>query len=377
MAPELALEALSRVGPNAIVLDPMCGSGTVLKHAIEDGHRAIGFDLDPLAVLVSRVACRRLTQTRVMAAAEEVLDRARAFRQPPELPWIDSDDETRQFIDFWFAPTQRDQLRRLAAVLSDRSGQIADLLRLSLSRTIITKDRGASRARDVSHSRPHRTRMVNDYDVFDWFRQAAAHISSTADRPISGTATIRVGDARRLPESLRQSVDLVVTSPPYLNAIDYMRGHRLALVWLGYRLGDLRRLRSESVGAERMPEREWGEVRRLVPRHRNLSDRRQGMLDRYAADIDLFMSEVAKVLRPAGEAVLVVGDCNIQGVYIRNSAIVQKAGERSGLQVLDRKSRRLPTTSRYLPPPSRAAGDMSKRIRSEIVLRFQAVGSII
>jgi hypothetical protein len=38
-----------------------------------------------------------------------------------------------------------------------------------------------------------------------------------------------------------------------------MRGHRLSLVWLGYRLADLRRIRSDSIGAERGPNaRSWG-----------------------------------------------------------------------------------------------------------------------
>jgi len=43
----------------------------------------------------------------------------------------------------------------------------------------------------------------------------------------------------------------VLTSPPYLNAIDYLRGHRLALVWLGHELGPLKEIRANSVGAER------------------------------------------------------------------------------------------------------------------------------
>jgi DNA modification methylase len=49
----------------------------------------------------------------------------------------------------------------------------------------------------------------------------------------------------------RNSVDAVLTSPPYLNAIDYMRGHRMSLVWLGHSLTELRHIRSNSIGAER------------------------------------------------------------------------------------------------------------------------------
>jgi tRNA G10 N-methylase Trm11 len=54
MAPELAIAELTNLKPNSIVLDPMAGSGTVVRHASELGLRAVGFDLDPLAVLMSR-----------------------------------------------------------------------------------------------------------------------------------------------------------------------------------------------------------------------------------------------------------------------------------------------------------------------------------
>ena len=45
--------------------------------------------------------------------------------------------------------------------------------------------------------------------------------------------------------------DLVVTSPPYLNAIDYLRGHKLSLVWMGHQIEELRELRSANIGSER------------------------------------------------------------------------------------------------------------------------------
>ena len=61
MAPEIALEAISALDPRSTVVDPMCGSGLVLREAVEQGHDAIGFDVDPLAVLMSKVWTRSLT----------------------------------------------------------------------------------------------------------------------------------------------------------------------------------------------------------------------------------------------------------------------------------------------------------------------------
>ena len=47
------------------------------------------------------------------------------------------------------------------------------------------------------------------------------------------------------------SVDLIVTSPPYANAIDYMRAHKFSLVWLGQPIANLSHLRGKYIGAER------------------------------------------------------------------------------------------------------------------------------
>lgn len=369
MAPELALAALESAPDDAVVLDPMCGSGTVLQHAREQGMSAFGYDIDPLAILVTRVTCTRVDAAYVEHAAERAVEDARRTRTAA-LPWIDSDPTTSAFVDFWFHPQQQAQLRRLASVLHGRTGKVADVLRVALSRTIITKDAGASRARDVSHSRPHRVRDTNDYDVYKGFLQAVKKIAPLIDTPAAGKVSVSRRDARRLPPSLRGQIDLVITSPPYLNAIDYMRGHRMSLVWLGHQIGQLSQLRSNSVGAERYPDDALGSVGIRAPRYRKLSPQQQGMLDRYAIDASALMGQLAGVLSPRGEAVVVVGDSTLSGSYVRNSLIIQKAAERSGLVLSDKQARPLPTSSRYLPPPASTSGALSKRMRHEVVMRF-------
>ena len=370
MAPELALEALHRTRYGAIVLDPMCGSGTVLKLGVEEGWQAVGFDMDPLAVLLSRVACTRVNANVALRAAErlanQVTDRTRV-----KLPWIDDDPATLDYVEFWFSEPQRSQLRQIAALLLNKRGPTSDLLRVALSRTIIAKDRGASLARDVSHSRPHRVRVENDYDVIKGFLSAAKDISNLVDRPIAGNVTVKRGDARRLPVSLDGTVDLVITSPPYLNAIDYMRGHKLSLVWLGYQIPELSDVRSKSVGAERAPDYDSDVAKVLVPRHRKISSRQQAMIDRYALDMHVFTAQIARTLTEKGEAVVVVGDSIVQGAFVKNSLIVEKAAKMAGLKVVERRSRRLPASSRYLPPPAGDDGPLSKRMRSEVVLHFK------
>lgn len=369
MAPELALAALERAPDDAVVLDPMCGSGTVLQHARDHGKSAFGFDIDPLAVLVTRVTCTQVNADYVQRAATRLVENAQAA-PIAALPWLDTDPATSAFVDFWFHEKQEAQLRQLAAALYGRRGKIADVLRVALSRTIITKDAGASLARDVSHSRPHRVRQTNDFDVYQGFLKAVKKIAPLIDSPARGKVAVGRRDARRLPPSLRGRIDLVITSPPYLNAIDYMRGHRMSLVWFGYKLSQLSQLRSNSVGAERYPDATLAALNIRAPRHRGLSARQQGMLDRYASDVNSFMGQITQVLSRRGEAVLVVGDSTLSGTYVRNSLIVRKAAERNGLVLIGKQTRSLPTASRYLPPPASTDGSLSKRMRHEVIMRF-------
>lgn len=374
MAPELALRALERQSSGSKVLDPMCGSGTVLRTALASGHSAIGVDMDPLAVLMAGVWSRKTSCVGLGKAAEEIVTRARALRaEQVVLPWIDEDEETGAFIKFWFAATQREELRKIAFVLHSESGPLADPLRLALSRIIITKDRGASLARDVSHSRPHRVGFTNDFSVEAGFCKSAIQIERRLAIGVPQSADVSLGDARNLSSITDGSVDLVVTSPPYLNAIDYLRGHRLALVWLGHKIGDLRHIRGSSVGAEKGLQGQADRLQSLVVDTdvESLSTRTQGILYRYAKDMLDVSVELRRVLKRGAPAVLVVGNSTVRGTFVDNAAVVRRATESVGFTTEEVSERELPTNRRYLPPPSTAGAALDRRMRKEVILTLR------
>jgi SAM-dependent methyltransferase len=378
MAPELALAALQRLPPDSLVLDPMCGSGTVLRTAAELGLPSIGIDIDPLSVLMATVWASTVDSQEVLDCAERAVAMARSLDADKlYLPWIDDDAETTEFVDFWFDEPQRNDLRCLTFALQEVDVRAVDILKLSLSRLIIKKDNGASLARDVSHSRPHRVRVSNDYDVLGSFVSSVQRVRRILDsRSVVKPAGVSLGDARRLEAIPDCAVRQIVTSPPYLNAIDYLRGHRLALVWLGYTLAQLRGIRRQSVGAE------VGLARGLVtsvsaiasgtPGFAELPARTSRIYERYVADLSCILSESSRVLQPGGEAVFVVGDSTIRGVFVQNSKAVELLANLYGLSTVDRYDRQLPENRRYLPPPQVAGGtSINRRMRSEVVLKFK------
>ena len=386
MAPSLALDVIAECRRPLRILDPMVGSGTVLAVAHSKGHQAVGVDLDPLAVLISRVWTTAIDVEAAQRAATAVLDHARRiFSSLPTRDAYpkDADPETRQFTRYWFDDYARRQLTSLAtAIERTRERTIREALWCSFSRLIITKQSGASLAMDLSHSRPHRKFKRAPAKPFRKFLSSVDRVTTNCidGRNRTGNPAARVyeGDARQL-DLADGSIDLVITSPPYLNAIDYLRCSKFSLVWMGYSVSELRRLRSTTVGTEvGMHARDDREIHRILSELKlqpKLQARQEAMLARYIADMQRVVGETSRVLASSGRAVYVVGENTIRGTFIPNAMIVEAVASTAGLRCIARRCRELPANRRYLPPPSRQsqATRLGNRLRREVVLTFRKV----
>ena len=184
------------------------------------------------------------------------------------------------------------------------------------------------------------------------------------------------GDARDIP--LRDgSIDLVLTSPPYLNAIDYIRCSKFSLVWMGYSVDHMRNIRSTSIGTESGKRSEGDCVKKIIAKmglQPRLHARDEAILMRYIDDMWRVLSETARVLSDGGQAVYVIGENTIRGTFIRNSLIIEELARIVGLKCTNRHSRELPPNRRYLPPPIHTKHDLlNGRMRHEVVLTLKKV----
>ena len=379
MAPEIALERIKSLNSGQTVLDPMTGSGMVLSQAVRSGIHAVGVDLDPLAELISRVGTTVADETEVKNGLKLLLEQCNETSNEVSLPWIDSDIETRKFIDFWFAPKQKQQLRALSFNLLVHpirlSDDARDILKVALSRLIITKEPKASLARDTAHSRPHRTISENNFDVFSAMQSSLHHVLTALNiSSIKAKATTILGDARNLMTIENDTIDCIITSPPYLNAIDYMRGHRMSLVWLGYRLAELRKIRGTSIGAERalskMPDEHFIEL--LYKFGLDMFENKNiNMLNRYFLDLVCQTKEAYRVLKKGSIGTYVIGNSTIGGVYVKNSEFLKRAGELAGFDILRETEREIPTNRRYMPMAVDSQNSLSNRMRREHIIDFK------
>ncbi len=358
------------------------GSGTTLITARTWGHEAFGIDSDPLAVLIARASVKDLDADRFARDAEDLLLRAK--RLYPEISSAaaypdHANVETQEFIRYWFDTTSRRQLTAMIRALNSRRYESHAFLKIAISRMIIAKEASVSKAIDISHSRPHIRRdgtPRRPFEVFQRSTNAVVRGASFAKRCGLPKANARKGDCRDLPFGDGE-FDCIVTSPPYLNAIDYMRGHKLSLVWFDYNVDQLRAIRSGNIGSERGTKTERLDyvVDAMVQDAASLSSSLLNKLRRYVSDLESSLLEMQRVLRNGGELTLVVGDCTIRGTEVLNSIAVETVAEEIGFAKVGRRSRRaLPENRRYLPPPSNRAsmGQLQKRMRHETILKFMA-----
>src|ERR1700683_2667304 len=160
MSPGIALDALRGCKRPVRVLDPMSGSGTALAVARAYGHRSVGIDMDPLAILLAGVWTRTIDVDQVTDKAGDVLSRAKvAFKSLSvgQAYPIGSDPETRAFLRYWFDEYARSQLAALSFSIR-RIHDVAtrEALWCGFSRLIISKTGGGPPAhgRFQTHHRP-------------------------------------------------------------------------------------------------------------------------------------------------------------------------------------------------------------------------------
>ncbi len=386
MAPSIVWDKLPPTDSPLKILDPMAGSGTTLAIGRSRGHIAYGIDRDPLAITIAKAWCSDIDAEKVISKADEVLNKAdvtaKGLRSATGYPQR-ADEETKRFVRFWFDLRNRKQLAALSKHISlVRDETMRAFLWTAFSRMIITKKVGVSLGMDISHSRPHKVYDKAPVTAFEQFPKAIKRVIKGnpfgAGDCVLPKATITYGDARAI-QFDDSFFDRVITSPPYLNAIDYLRGHKLSLVWMKNSIGRIRNLRSTNIGAEiksEMPnDGQIAAALEAAGKTNNLSIRHKGILVRYIIDMNAVCAEIARVLKLEGKVVYVIGDCTVKGTFVSNSKAIRMLSEHHGLVVDEIEERLLPENRRYLPPPTNnnAGCQLQSRMRKEIILTMRKV----
>lgn len=310
MHPLAARDVVALFKPSAL-LDPFCGGGTTLVEAMLAGARAVGRDLNPVAVRVARWRTRLVEP----ADCENLVDVARSVQKranrrahsgkKPRLP--DAVWELKR----WY---QRHLLRELG-LLREEIQSLDEPFKTLLDgvhSSLLVKY--SDRASDTSNRRKRFKRPKGAvYRAFvhkaeEYARQLADLRKRTPEK--SAPADVAQGDARQL--DVGSDFDLVLTSPPYPATYDYLPLQQLRLAWLEQEPGELAR-------------KELGSRRRF-------KDKPSVAFDKWKENNQAWIHAAAGALTSGGHLAIAIGDGISRGKRLATAFPTRKAGEDAGLE---------------------------------------------
>ncbi len=258
------------------VLDPFIGSGTTAVEAQLLGVNCVGIDISPLCVLQSRVKTEsREVLTEILEWKDKILRKVRVNLFNPDNKALDKaiesipDERVRNFY----------LMAKLVAV-SDKARRRKDFTR--------------------SFEKNLDLMILSVKDYADVVKDLNLNL---------GKVDIKIGDARNLPLE-NDSIDGIITSPPYSIALDYVSNDAHALKTLGY---DLKELREKFIGVR-------GEGK--------------GRIDLYNEDMEKSLKEMYRVLKQGKYAVIVIGNATYQGKEVETVEFITSCAKKIGFKLV-------------------------------------------
>lgn len=309
--PRALIEKLSH--PGALVLDPFCGSGTTLLEAMLLGRRALGSDLNGLAVMIARAKTAILTTDSQRYLAEFVR-RVEAFADLPSLRPTMGDAPHFKNRDHWFSEESVRDLTQIRNAIAGVPDQVLrEYLSVCFSAIVVKSSRQENdtnwRAIDRKYATgdAHRFFAKRARDNLARSRELGALVGQASSAVVTET------DARKL-WIPAESVDLIVTSPPYANSYDYYLYHKLRLFWLGI---DHYPIQADELGSRN--------------KHSDLSL----PLESFVAPMIEIFSALAASLRKGAAMAVVVGDSVLAGEVVDMATVYDRIAIAANLVRVD------------------------------------------
>jgi SAM-dependent methyltransferase len=334
---DLVWKALSELGipKGSLVLDPFCGTGTTLLAAKQAGYRSAGFDVLPLGILVSKVKLEDCYDMEKLECEVRRINALRFGNPATKAVGIGFMDMKTAFSRY----ALMDIAYFREKIMEVEDEKIRNFLLLGLVSIVsqasnVMKDGGVLRVVKKRHLPPVRHLLRNKLkrmlgDLKDEVRQDAAEW------------TVRLGDARKLPLE-DNTVDAVLTSPPYLNFVDYTKVYALELSLLVSSTKELNELRKKTlrshVGAG-YDESGSSNITDLLERDSGIISSTEGktppIVEGYLNDLYLSARESERVLKKGGCAAYVVANAALPGITVDVDIALAAMAEKTGLQVED------------------------------------------
>lgn len=371
MIPQLGISLLDRFGiTSGKLLDPYCGSGSSFASAIHVGLKSLyGFDLNPLAVLISKAKFTAISAGEVEACRSGLIESVRRLRPASagarDIPRITN-------IDYWFSESsilELTALKRVVDALPNRD--LRDLVLLALSETI----------RDVSYTRKNEFKLYrippeklasHAPDVRATF---LAYVEKILDvylaKYLPRLKGVKIAVTNDPFKSSRSQVDVVLTSPPYGDSrttVAYGQFSTLTNEWLG--IEDARGVDSRLMGGRRVKQLLEGSIISSELIAISEVDKKRALeVSSFYEDLGSSIRNVSCSIKHGGYSIYIVGNRRVKDVQLSTDQFIAEEFERSGLEHVATFERLI--SSKSMPAvnsPSNKAGVTRGTMTQEFVV---------
>lgn len=360
--------------PKALVLDPFCGSGSVLLEAFIRGYNSFGIDINPLSLLVSRVKTTPLNYKLLQDELEKVLKKTSLIKK------IDSTDFFN--IDYWFKPDVISILAKLRrAINSITDERVRDFFRVVFSFTV----RASSNTRNGEFKLYRiENEKLNSFspDVIGIFKERAVlNITAMTDFwkhfKNNKTCVAILNEDTRHRTSIRSgAVDTVVTSPPYGDSkttVAYGQFSRLSLQWLGFN-GEYLDTDNRSLGGRLDTNNlhlgySSPNLRYALDVISRIDNKRAREVMAFYIDLNKCFIELGSVVKKGGSLCMVVGNRTVKGIQLPTDEIVADFGEATGFRHIETIIRKIP--NKRMPSknsPTNKTGELGSTMTKEYIV---------
>lgn len=332
---------------DAIVNDPFMGCGTTVVSAISRGFHASGTDINKVSHLVTKAKAspiapdyldRKVKQflSRILHSSngQDLFDRVRV---QPHIP-----GKHLERIDYWFTEEVRDELGRILALIHDEDDlAIQSFLLVAFSHVLKTcsiwSQSSTKPTRDLK-KRPtlpydaikrHLLKMLKGNEQF-----YSVVPSCVKDKPDS-FLNIQVSSAKVQPVP-DNSVDLIISSSPYVTSYEYADLHQLSTLWLDL-ADDLKEYKKEFIGTS-YKQYEGKPLlsqiaSNIVNEMLSKSKKKAKEIEAFFIDMQEVFDESFRILKPGGRCCYVIGNTKLKGVDILNAEAFAESLQFSGFKL--------------------------------------------
>lgn len=334
---------------NDLILDPFGGCGTTLVESKLNGRKSIGVDINPVAILIAKV---KTTQINPFLIDQELERIKVALKQNTNIDDIELPKHER--IDFWFKEGNKIKLAQLLNELVKIKNQdIKDFFFCGFSN--ILKDCSIWLQKSTKPTRDLQKKDVDPFQTF--FRQIermnkgnrSFYEELEKKQNLSIRCDVKCADARST--GIRaNTVNTIITSPPYVTSYSYADLHQLSTLWFQY-AEDLSKFRKSFIGSYANKEEKTninsniGEqiINELYSKEKSTA----AEVSTYFNDMNKVYKEMNRVLKEDGRACIVIGNTTLRKVEILNAEVTTEQLINNGFQIENIIKREIP--SRNLP----------------------------